>query len=55
MKKNTESDSSKKEKIIFCAIVGGFALMGTAAGAGAALSFAGLGLVIWAVARHKHL
>jgi hypothetical protein len=37
----------KKEWIILVVLVLGFFLMGTAAGGSAALSFAGLGLIIW--------
>jgi hypothetical protein len=47
--------TERKEVIIFGTIVGGFFLMGTAAGGGGAISFTGLGLIVWIIARHKHL
>lgn len=46
---------NQKEWMLLVGLVLGMGLIGTAAGGGAALSFAGLGLVIWVIWRGRKL
>jgi hypothetical protein len=55
LNKSTKQLLDKKEWLILIAMLLGFFLMGTAAGGGAAFSFAGFGLVIWIFWRGRKL
>jgi hypothetical protein len=44
-----------KELVILIALVAGFALMGSAAGAAGLFTFAGIGLTVWIVWRGRKL
>lgn len=46
---------NSKEWVILLSMVGGFGMIGTAAGGEAALAFAGLGLIIWVIWRGRKL